>query len=138
MSYQIRKVDYYYTSVKDQPGAGYRILSQLAELGINLLAFTAVPTGPFHTQLSIFPDDSRQLRTEAEKIGLALEGPHPSLLVSGDDQLGAFAEIHLKLFEANINVYSASGVTDGKGCFGYILYLRPDDIQRAEQALGLS
>ena len=37
-------VMYFYMNVKDEPGA-YRILSQLSGLGVNLLAFTAVPTG---------------------------------------------------------------------------------------------
>jgi hypothetical protein len=34
-------------------------------------------------------------------------------------------------------VFASSGVTDGRGAFGYILYLRPGDIAKAESALGL-
>jgi hypothetical protein len=135
MACTIARVDYFYTTVKDQPGEAYKLLAQLADLGINLLAFTAVPVGPISTQLTIFPEDSAHLKHEAVRVGLALDGPHPALLVQGDDDLGALAEIHLKIFEANVNVYSASGVTDGRGSFGYVIYVKPEDYERAAAAL---
>ena len=49
MGSEIRRVDYFYTMIQDQPGEAYKLLSRLADLGVNLLAFTAVPTGPQHT-----------------------------------------------------------------------------------------
>ena len=66
-----------------------------------------------------------------------MDGPHPAFLVQGDDELGALAQIHQALFEANVNVFASSGVTDGRGSFGYVVYVRPDDLRRAEEALGL-
>ncbi len=51
MEQRIVRVDYYHTSVVDQSGEAYKFLSKLAELGINLLAFTAVPVGPGVTHL---------------------------------------------------------------------------------------
>jgi hypothetical protein len=137
MEYQITRVEYYHTTVADQPGEAYKFLSQLAGLGINLLAFTAVPVGPSVTQLTIFPDDSAQLKHEAAKIGLSLDGPHKAFLVQGDDELGALAEIHRKIYEVDLNVYSASGVTDGHGSFGYIIYVRSHDFEAAAKALGI-
>jgi hypothetical protein len=135
MECDIKKVEYFYTTVKDQPGEAYKILAELAALGINLLAFTAVPIGPATTQLTIFPEDTALLKKEAAKAGMTLDGPHPALLVRGDDDLGALAEIHLKIFAANVNVYSASGVTDGRGSFGYIIYVKSEDYERAVAAL---
>jgi predicted amino acid-binding ACT domain protein len=137
MAFNIRRVDYFYTTVKDQPGEAYKVLTQLASLGINLLAITAVPFGPMNTQLTIFPEDSGQLRNQAEKSGLKLEGPQPAVLVQGDDELGALADLHMKLYEANVNVYASSGVAGGKGSYGYIIYVRPDDYDRALAALNL-
>ena len=137
MAFNIRRVDYFYTTVKDQPGEAYKILSQLASQGINLLAITAVPFGPMNTQLTIFPEDSGQLRNQAERSGLKLEGPQPAILVQGDDKLGALVELHMKLYEANVNIYASSGVADGKGSYGYIIYVRPDDYERALAALNL-
>ena len=135
MACTIARVEYFYTTVKDQPGEAYKLLEQLAGLGVNLLAFTAVPVGPTTTQLTIFPEDPAHLKNEAVKAGMALDGPHPALLVQGDDDLGALAEIHLKIFEAKVNVFSASGVTDGRGSFGYVIYVKPEDYERAVAAL---
>ena len=137
MAFDIRRVEYFYTTVRDQPGEAYKVLSLLASLGINLLAVTAVPFGPMNTQLTIFPEDGGQLRSEAQKSGLKLEGPQPALLVQGDDKLGALAEVHMKLYEADVNIYASSGVSDGKGSYGYIIYVRPDDYEKAVTALRL-
>lgn len=137
MGHKIRKVEYFYTTVQDQPGSSYNLLTQLSGLGINLMAFVAVPIGPSNTQLTIFPDDALNLISEAKKAGMSLDGPHPAILVQGDDELGALEQIHNKLFLANVNVYASMGVTDGKGGFGYIVYVRPDRFEQAVQALDL-
>jgi hypothetical protein len=137
MPYRIRRADYFYTTVKNEPGEACGLLSQLADLGINLLAFTAVPVGPVRTQLSLFPEDSDKLSVEAERASIVLDGPHPALLVQGDDELGALADIHRRLAEADVNVFASSGVTDGHGSFGYVLYLRPDNYEQALAILGL-
>ena len=118
--FTVRRVDYFYATVKDQPGEAYKLLSRLASLGINLLAITAVPFGPMNTQLTIFPEDAGKLRSEAQKAGLKMDGPQLAFLVQGDDKLSALAEVHMKLYEANVNVYSSSGVTSSKGSYGYI------------------
>ncbi len=137
MGYNIQKVDYFYTTVKDQPGEAYKLLTVLQDLGVNLLAFTAVPVGPASTQLAIFPEDTGQFTHEAQNAKMMLDGPHHAFLVQGDDQLDAMAEIHLKLYEMNINVYASSGVADSKGSYGYVIYVKPDDFDRAVEALGL-
>ena len=93
---------------------------------MNLLAFTAIPVGPSHTQLSLFPDDDCQLTDEAKKTGLTLDGPHPALLVQGEDALGALAEIHHKLYQADVNIFASNGIADGKGNYSYIVYIYPN------------
>ena len=126
MAFKIRRVDYFYVTVEDQPGEAYRLLSYLASLGVDLLAFTAVPVGPARTQLTMFPAEAAKLVEAAGKSGFSVDGPHAALLVQGDDELGALASIHEKLYQVGVNVYASSGVTDGSGCFGYILYIRSD------------
>ena len=135
MNATIKPVTYFYTTIADHPGQGYDLLTLLAGVGINLLGFTAVPMGPHRTQLTLFPDDAEKMIDVAKKSGMCLEGPHPAILVRGDDELGALAQIHEKLFEANVNVFASSGVTDGRGSYGYIMYIRPDEYERAIQAL---
>jgi hypothetical protein len=137
MTCSVRRVDYFYTTVKDQPGEAYRLLATLADLGVNLLAFTAVPIGPLHTQLTIFPEDTGKLTREAQRDSLVVDGPHPALLVQGDDELGALAGFHKRLSDAGVNVYASTGVADGGGAFGYIIYVRPEDYDKAVAVLGV-
>ena len=135
MSHTIRRVDYFYTTVRDEPGQAYALLTQLATLGVNLVAFTAVPLGPDATQLALFPNDSSSLRNAAEKARIDLNGPHRALLVQGDDELGAIAKVHARLAEERVNIYASSAVADGRGHYGYVIYVRPDEYERAAKAL---
>ena len=137
MAVTVRQIDYYYANVRDEIGAAYRVLTALAERGINLLAFTAVPSGPSLAQFAIFPEDPRRLEAEAKLAQIPLEGPHHAFLVQGDDELGSIAHVHQELVDARIDVYASTGVSDGRGAFGYVVYLRPEDIAKAEAALGL-
>jgi hypothetical protein len=137
MSASIRRVEYFYATVKDAPGEGYHFLSQLATGRVNLLAFSAVPIGPAHTQLVLFPENADQLKRVAGDAGLILTGPFCAILIQGDDKLGAWADVHAKLYNAKVNVYASNGVTDGRGSYGYILYVRPEEIEVATDALGI-
>lgn len=137
MACTIQRVSYYYTTVKDQPGEAYNILNLLVDKGVNQLAFSAIPFGPNSTQLAIFPEDPATLKHEAQLAGMILDGPHHALLVQGDDELGALADIHKQLFKENINVYASSGVTDGKGSYGYLIYVKEEDYERAAETLGV-
>jgi hypothetical protein len=137
MAFPIRPLEYYYVNVRDELGAAYEVLSRLADRGVALLAFTAVPTGPTLAQFALFPEDPGRLLAEARAAGMALDGPHHALLVQGDVELGALARVHRRLFEAGIDVYASSGVTDGRGSFGYLVYVREDQFERAARALDL-
>ena len=137
MAFRIRSVEYYYANVRDELGAAYRVLSQLADLGVSLLAFTAVPSGPELAQFALFPEDPRKLVAEGRAAGLALDGPYHALLVQGDDELGALAHVHERLVEAAVDIYASAGVTDGRGAFGYVVYVREDQFEKAAGALGL-
>jgi hypothetical protein len=131
----IRCVEYFYLMVRDQPGEAYRLLSQLASGGVKLLAFSAVPMGGETTQLVLYPESTESLARAAEAGALVLTGPNRAFLIQGDDSLGSLAEIHEKLFNAQINVFASSGVTDGRGGYGYVVHVRPDDYDRAAQVL---
>jgi hypothetical protein len=137
MPFTIRSVEYYYANVRDELGAAYRVLSQLAERGVNLLAFTAVPSGPGLAQFALFPESPNKLVAEGRAIGLPLDGPYHALLVQGDDELGAFAGIHERLVEGGVDIYASSGVTDGRGSFGYLVYVREEQFEKAVSALGV-
>lgn len=137
MGNKVRKVDYFYCTVQDQPGESYKLLSLLADVGVNLLAFTAVPSGLLNTQFTLFPEDSDKLKAEAKKAALIIHGPIPALLVQGDDELGALTEIHKKLYDFGVNVVASTAVTNGKGGFGYVIYVRTEQFNAAVSALGI-
>ncbi len=135
MAFTVRRIDYFYIMVTESPGVGYEVLSELAEQSVNLVAITAVPFGPAHTQFTVFPDDTAKMQRAAQQANIPLDGPHPALVVQGDDEVGALAEIHEKLFNANVHVFASTGVADGRGGYGYIIYVRPEEYERATEAL---
>jgi hypothetical protein len=137
MSASVRSVEYFTTTVHDSPDAAYRLLAQLAGSGINLLAFNAIPVGLQATQLVLFPDNSELLAAIAAERRLDLEGPSRALLIQGDDELGTLARLHEKLVAAGAHPFASAGVTDGRGGFGYVVYLRKEEYERAASALGL-
>ena len=57
MAFDIKRVEYYTITVKDHAGEGAKLLSLFAGVGVNLLAFKAVPLEPMLTQFTLFPDD---------------------------------------------------------------------------------
>lgn len=135
MSHRIRRVEYFHATLVDQPGEAYRTFSSLAALGVDLLAFTAVPVGPSRTQLTLFPEDAGKLRSEAGRAGMALDGPHPAVLVQGDDELGALVNVHERIYRANVNVYASTAIADGFGKYGHLIFVRPEDFERVARAL---
>jgi len=136
MAISVRTVEYYYTRVENEPDKGYELLARLASEDVNLLAFSAVPFGPNHVELTIFPDRNEDFRRLFAKSGWSLTGPQHALLVQGDDQLGALAEIHKRLNDASVRIYASTGVTDGQGRYGYLIYTKEGDHLPAAKALG--
>ena len=55
MALTVRNAEYFYIRIKDSPEKAYELLAQLASAEVSLLAFSAVPFGPNHLELTIFP-----------------------------------------------------------------------------------
>ncbi len=137
MPRSIRQVEYFHATVRDRPGEAYRLLEKLSKAGVNLLAFNAVPAGLEQTQLVLFPEAADLLAEVAAERRLELYGPMHALLIQGDDELGALTELHRRLFDAGVNVSASSGLSDGRGGFGYLIYLREGDLAQAVEALAI-
>jgi hypothetical protein len=108
--------------------------STLAER-VNLLAFNAIPVGLMATQLVLFPEDPARFARLAKGSGLAVSGPQRAFLVQADDELGALARLHARLADAGVLPFASAGVTDGRGGFGYIVYVREGEFAAAAEAL---
>jgi hypothetical protein len=135
MALTVRTVEYFYARVANDPDKAYALLAQLAAEEITLLSFSAVPFGANHLELTLFPDSGESLVRAARKLGLNLTGPQHAVLVQGDDRLGALADIHKCLSEAGVRIYASTGVTDGAGHFGYLIYFSEGDYLEAARAL---
>jgi hypothetical protein len=133
----VRSVEYYYANVPDRPGQAAELLTLLSQAGVDLVGFCIVPSSPAYTQLWIFPSSPAQLLATTKRAGIDLVGPQHAILVQGDNELDALVHMHQSLAEANINVYASSGVTDARGGFGYLLYVRPEDHKKACGLLGI-
>jgi hypothetical protein len=136
MALTVRNAEYFYIRIEDSPEKAYELLAQLASAEVSLLAFSAVPFGPNHLELTIFPDRSDTFVQLAKKLGWAVAGPQHAFLVQGDDNLRALADIQRMLLEADVEIYASSGVTDGSGRYGYLIYFKEEDNLRAARALG--
>jgi hypothetical protein len=131
----VRAVEYFYTRVENEPRKAFELLARLASEEINLLAFSAVPFGPNHVELTIFPDRTADFQALSARSGWSLIGPQHAILIQGDDQLGALAEIHKRLQDAGVRIFASSGVTDGQGGYGYLIYTQEGDHLAAAKAL---
>src|SRR5262249_62403549 len=127
----VRTAPYYYTRGKENLDKAYQLLEKLAAEDVNLLAFSAVPYG---TDM-IFPESPMGLLRVAKQLGWQLTGPQHAILVQGDDSLGALADIHRQLRDAQVDIYASTGVTDGHGHYGYVIYVKEEDSSIAEMAL---
>jgi hypothetical protein len=136
MSLTIRPVEYFTVTLRESSEGASRLLSQLAGGGVNLLAFNAIPVGLQATQLVIFPEDGALLEATARTLKLDLSGPDRAFLIQGDDELGALAHLHGRLAGAGVYPFASNGVSDGRGGFGYIVYVRREEFDAASRALG--
>jgi len=137
MADKVRRVEYYYATVPDKPGAGFKILSALKNAGVLLLALQAFPTGGGQAQLDLVPEDARKFKQAAAAAGIALTGPKRAFLITGDDRVGAAAEHAKKLADASINVTAVTALGAGSGRYGMILWVAAADYEKAAAALGV-
>ena len=135
MADTIQRVEYFYAQVPNKAGEGARFLTALHEGGINLLAFSGFPEGR-GSQLDFVPADPAAFKQFARTAKWKLTGPKRAFLVSGEDRVGAVAELHRKLAEAKINVTAIDAVCAGAGRYGAILWVAPRDVSKAAKLLG--
>ena len=136
MADTVRRVEYYYVTVRDTAGEGDRILSTLKERGINLLAYLGFPAGGGQSQIDLVPEDPASFRQAADQAGLTLSQAKRAFLIQGDDRVGAVTDTTAKLAGANINITAAAATGAGSGRYGMILWVAPAEYERAAGVLG--
>jgi prephenate dehydratase len=135
MATKVRKVGYFYFEVKDEAGAGARVLGKLKDAGVNLLSFVAFPTGADRAQITVVPENADTFASAAKGAGLTPSARKECFLVQGDDRVGAAHEVLNRLAEAKISFTAGSGSSGGAGSFGMTLFVKPSDVAAAAKAL---
>jgi hypothetical protein len=131
----IRRVEYFYIQVPDKPGEGARALATLRQEGVNLLAYSGFPAGR-KAQLDFVPADPAAFRQVAKKAKWKVKGPKRAFLITGEDRLGAAADLLERLAGAKVNVTAMDAVCSGEGRYGAILWVKPAAFNKAAKALG--
>ncbi len=135
MADTVQVIEYFYVMAPNKPGEGARLLSALREAGVNLLAFSGFPEGR-SSQLDFVPSDAAAFRQFAKSQRWKVKGPKRCFLVSGEDRVGAVADMLRRLAEARVNVTAIDALCAGSGRYGAILWVAPRDVGKASKALG--
>ncbi len=134
----VRRVNYYYIEVPNRAGAGAKVLNALKAGGVNLIAYNGFPTSRRRAQLDFVPSDRDAFLAAARQAGIKLVGPKIAFLIQGEDRVGAVADIVSKLGQARINITAVQAATAGEGRYGAILWVKPRNVGKAAQTLGVS
>jgi len=135
MADALRKVDYFYATMPNTPGQGAKVMKELAAAGVNLLAFSAFPSGR-RSQLDLIPENSAKLARAAKAMGLKLSARKTGFLLTGDDRVGAVTAVLDKLGAAKINITAIDAVATGDGRFGALFWVKPASVAKAAKLLG--
>ena len=135
MAYQIRKVNYCYVTVPSRAGQGVKILGELKDAGVNLLAFSGFPGKGGKSQVDLVSNDMAGIRRVAKKNAWRLSKTKKGFLVQGSDELGAIHKVLARLADEKINVVAADAVAAGKGRYGMIMWVKPKDYNRAARLI---
>ncbi|MBA7565185.1 MAG: hypothetical protein GH159_00085 [Dehalococcoidia bacterium] len=104
--------------------------------------FSQIALGPLMEVLDYkqikWPGHGVALVAAAQKAGIKLVGPKVAFLISEWEHLGAVADILSKLEQAGVNVTAMQAIETGDWRYGAILWVKPRNISKAAQALGIS
>lgn len=131
----VKKVTYCNTIVANRAAAGAKVLAELQRMGVNLTAFSGFPAPGGKAQLDFVAEDIAAVRRVFKRNGWALSRPKKGFLIYGSDGAGAAFRHIKKLGAEKISITAADAVYAGRGRFGMILWVRPDDYRRAARIL---
>ena len=136
MTLKYRKAEYYNIIVQGNIAEGARLLTTIADAGVDFLAYKAIPIEHNHTQFTLFAKDGSKMTAGAKTAGIQLDGPYSAVIITGEEKPGALAEIYRKLSQAGIQVEESSGIAHVNGGYGVVLYLKQEDCDKAMAIFG--
>jgi hypothetical protein len=135
MADRVRKVHYAYVTVPSRAGQGSKVLEEVTNAGVNLLAFSGFPSKRGKAQIDLVVENLAPIRRIAKREGWRLSKPKKGFLVQGQDAVGAVHRHVRRLADEKISVTAADAVSAGKGRYGMILWVHPKNYARAARTL---
>ncbi len=135
MAVTIRKADYFSMLIPNRAGTGAGMLAALKAESVNLVAFSGFPVRG-GAQVDFMPENSRKFRAAAKQAGIKIGKRKTVFLMRGEDRVGVLAAALGKLAAARINMVAMQAACAGKGQFGAIFWVKPNDVSRASRLLG--
>ena len=116
--------------LEDRPGTLAKVCSAIADAGINIEGFCAVPSGTgkqgmFH----VLTNDAAATRRALEKAGFTCEDEREVVLVNAEDRPGFLGKILKSVADAEINLGRSYVATNNRIAF------YADDIAQLRQVL---
>ena len=135
MADRVKKASYCYLTLSNRAGQGEKVLGELKNGGVNLLAFTAFPIKGGKAQVDLVAENMTALKRIARKNGWRLSKTKKGFLVQGDERIGAVHRHVKKLADEKINITAADAMCAGKGRYGMLMWVKPKDYARAARIL---
>ncbi len=135
MGNEITQFGYHYVVTEHDGLRTAEIVSALSESGIDLLAFSEFPVSAGKSQLDLIAENADSLEKRAHDMGLRLSTRKSGFLVRGENRPSAVAEALIRLADAHIAVTSVQSISAGAGRFGALIWVNPEDVRWAAQAL---
>ena len=135
MAEEIRQDEHYSASIPNKVGEGARVLGELREAGVNLIAFWGYPSGKGRVRLEFIPEDGGVFVAAAKQTKLKVR-KSAAFYVHGDDRPGAIADILKKLADAHISLGAMHAVCGGARTYGAVIFLSTAAARKAATVLG--
>jgi prephenate dehydratase len=132
---EIRPVEYYSITVANKPGEAAKVLDVFRQAGVNLLGFWGYPAGRRSAVLDIVPEKAADFAAAARKAKIKAGPRKQGYFISGEDRVGAVAEVLDELGSAGANVYACQALCAGAGRYGFFLEFEGPDLRKARKIL---
>ena len=88
--------------------------------------------------MDFIPRNAAAFRKAMKRAGLPVSEKKTVFLIQGGDRVGAIHRVMDALGKAGINATAIDAVTDGKGHYGALLWVKAGDVRKAGKVLGAS
>jgi hypothetical protein len=131
----VRRVDYWYAVVRDEPGTANDVLRRLASVGVDLMACVGFPLAGGMSQLDLLPSDPTGFEEAAEAAGIVVSPRKEALYIEGTARPGVLTHHLQKVASAGINCHATAAIAAPGGGYGFVLWVDDECLEAAEAAL---